>query len=215
MKTKALLLAGLVTLAGVAASEAQTVYSVNAVGFVNVDVPVGFSMISNPLISSDNTLNSLITGVPVGTTIYKFNPVAGAYTISATYAGSGAKWQPNGNSVTLVPGEGAFIQAGSAFTITFTGEVAQGAASNSSLVAGFQIVSSTVPAAANLSAMGIPAQPGDTVYTFNTAANQYASSTFTGSSWLPQNPTIAVGQAFFLQKSNPASWNRNFTIASN
>ena len=65
MKTKALILAGLVSLAGVVASQAQTVYSVNAVGYVNLSLQPGFAMICNPLQGADNKVSTLFTLIVV------------------------------------------------------------------------------------------------------------------------------------------------------
>jgi hypothetical protein len=52
---------------------AQAVYSVNAVGFVKVTVPAGFSMIANPLKAPTNTVGALFADAPDGTTVYKYD----------------------------------------------------------------------------------------------------------------------------------------------
>jgi len=75
MRTKTLLLSAALTAAGVCSSLAQ-VYSVNAVGYVNLVVAPGLSMIANPLSATDNTLGGVLTtatGTPFGTQIYQFN----------------------------------------------------------------------------------------------------------------------------------------------
>ena len=77
MKTKALLAAGLMMAASAASSLAQTVYSVNAVGFVNVECPSGFSLIANPLVAADNRVVALFPNATSGTVIFKFNPATG------------------------------------------------------------------------------------------------------------------------------------------
>src|SRR5947207_10303632 len=48
MRTKTLLLTAALAAAGAASAMAQNVYSVNAVGYANVSVPSGFSMIACP-----------------------------------------------------------------------------------------------------------------------------------------------------------------------
>jgi len=208
MKTKALLLAGLVTLAGVAASEAQTVYSVNAVGFVNVTVPTGFSLIANPLLNGDNLVATILTGAPNGATIYKFNTGTGSYVSSTKSFGT---WN---NPLSIAPGEGFFLRnTGAPYTLTFTGEVAQGSLSNP-IAAGFQIVSSQVPVSGALSAdLNFPAANGDVIYRFNPATQSYTSSTFSFGSW-SGNPQIAVGEAFFSKKNGATTWSRTFSIAN-
>jgi hypothetical protein len=67
------------------------VYSVNAVGFINVDVPAGFSIIANQLDNMNgNKIGDLIKDVPDGTTIYKFAAGTG-YSINAFDFG---EWDP-------------------------------------------------------------------------------------------------------------------------
>jgi len=210
MKTKALLLAGLVTLAGVAASQAQTVYSVNAVGFVNVTVPTGFSLISNLLMNGGNTVSSVLGGVPNGTVIYKFNAGTGSFVANTFFLG----W--SNPSMTLTPGEGIFINnTGSPYTLTFTGEVAQGALSTP-LTAGFQIVSSQVPQAGQLdTVLGFPVANGDIVYKFNSGTQSYQAFTyFLG--WGGGAPQIQVGESFFVNKAagGASSWSRTFSVSN-
>ena len=125
MKTKALLAAGLLIAASTASSFAQTVYSVNAVGFVNVTCPPGFSIIANPLSATVNTVQALMpTSLPFLSSVFKFNPAGGGFT-SSVYLGSG-NW--TANAMTLVPGEGFFFKNPSAspITLTFVGNVQEG-----------------------------------------------------------------------------------------
>lgn len=214
MKTKALLLAGLVSLAGASVSEAQTVYSVNSVGYINLTIPSGFSMIANQLFSSGSTIAELLPTPQIGTKIYKFNGVG--YDIK-TFAGAPINgWFPDGNA-TLLPGEGAFIfNPGAPFTLTFTGEVPTGNLSNP-LVAGFSIRSSIVPQSGALSsALGLPVAVGDKVYKYN--GTGYTIYTLAGApinGWFPSEPSVNVGESFFVFKGATASWDRNFSIASN
>jgi len=207
MKTKALLLAGLVTLAGVAASEAQTVYSINAVGFVNVTVPTGFSLIANPLLNGNNKISTVLAGVPNGTVVYKFNAGTASYVANSFFI----TWSdPN---MVVAPGEGLFIKnTGSSYTLTFTGEVAQGTLATP-LSAGFQIVSSQVPQAGQLdTTLAFPIANGDIVYKFNSGTQSYqAFSYFLG--WGGTAPSIAVGESFFINKTSSGSWSRSFTVS--
>jgi hypothetical protein len=208
MKTKALLLAGLVSLAGVAASQAQTVYSVNAVGFVNVTVPTGFSLIANPLLNGDNTVATVLTGAPNGATIYKFNTGTGSYVSSTKSFGT---WN---NPLTIAPGEGFFLRnTGAPYTLTFTGEVAQGSLANP-IVAGFQIVSSQVPVSGALVAnLNFPSANGDVIYRFDSTSQTYTSHTYSFGSW-GGNPQINVAEAFFSKKNGATSWSRTFSVSN-
>ena len=205
MRTKTLLLSAAVGAAGLLAANAQ-VYSVNSVGYVNLTMPVGFSLIANQLNSPNNSVVALMPNVPDGTTIYKWN---GTGYVSNLYD---AGW---GNAaMTLNPGEGAFIRVvGSPLAVTFVGEVAQGAASNQTIPAGFSIRSSTVPQSAGLETLGFPATDGDTVYRFNNTTGQYVSSLYDAGWSVPGGPVVNVGEAFFVNNVGAAAtWNRNFNV---
>ena len=72
MNTKTLLLLGALGAAGMTSAVAQTnVYSVNAVGYINLTLPTGFSLIANQLNSTNNTIGSLLTGLPNFSNFYK------------------------------------------------------------------------------------------------------------------------------------------------
>src|SRR6266446_1325324 len=76
MRTKTLLAAAAMLAAGLASSMAQSnVYSLNVVGYVNKVMPSGgkYIMISNPLNTTSNTINSLLSGAAVGSQFLKFS----------------------------------------------------------------------------------------------------------------------------------------------
>lgn len=209
MRTKTLLLTAALSAAGVASTMAQ-VYSVNAVGYVNVRVAAGpnkFQIIANPLKAADNKVSALLPDVPEETTIYKWN--GNGYT--ATSFSFGAWSDPN---VELKPGEAAFIQNPSAqeLTLTFVGEVSTGTLTTA-LAQGFNMISSQVPQTGKLQTdLGYTPADEDTVYQFTPATQQYAASAFTFGAWDPSEPTIAVGEGFFLQKQAAGSWTRTFSV---
>ncbi len=214
MKTKALLLAGLVSLAGASVSEAQTVYSVNSVGYINLTIPTGFSMIANQLFTSGSTIGEILPTPAVGTKFYKFNGTG--FDISQYLGAPFNAWFPNG-SATLLPGEGGFLYNPAApYTLTFTGEVPTGNLSNP-LVAGFSIRSSIVPQSGALSsALGLPATVGDKVYKYNgTSYDIYQLLGAPFNAWFPSEPSVNVGESFFVYKGTGTSWDRSFSIASN
>jgi hypothetical protein len=207
MRTKTLLLTAALVAAGVATSMAQSVFSVNAVGYVNVDVPQGFSIIANPLDAGagNNTVSKLLASVPDGTSVYKF--VNGAYSVNTLDLG---EWTlPND---TLAPGEGAFIRSPSATKVTFVGEVMQGSLSNP-IPAGFSIKSSQVPQAGKIDTdLGFPAQDGDTIYQFNNAKNSYDVHTLDLGEWSGGTPTPKVGEGFFVKVAKATNWTRTFSV---
>ena len=210
MRTKTLLLSAAVGAAGLLAASAQ-VYSVNSVGYINLTVPPGFSMIANQLKTTADKLSDILPSPPDGTQVLSWN---GTGFVSYDFIGALSVWSPNGD-LQLKPGEGVFIRNPTAanFTVTLVGEVPQGSDSNSTIPAGFSIRSSTVPMAGDLVAnMGLPAVDGDQILKWS--GTGYVSFDFIGALgvWSPSNPSVAVGESFFAKKSAPVAWNRNFSV---
>jgi len=213
MRTKTLLVAAALSAVGLGTSMAQ-VYSVNAVGFVNVTIPKGaFLIIANPLDagSGNNTVAKLFPNVPDGFTVYKYTPGTG-YSINSFALGDWA--DPN---QTLLPGEGAFVlnsDPANDVKITFVGEVMQGALSTA-LPAGLSIASSKVPQAGVLDTdLGFPSAEGDTVYRFARLDNPagYAIYSYTFGAWAPKTPSIDVAEGFFVSKAAQVNWTRTFSV---
>jgi len=212
MRTKALLLTAALSAAGVATSMAQTVYSVNAVGYVNTTLVPGFNLISNPLKATDSTIATLFKSTPVGTTVFKF---IGTSFKSSTYDQDDLVFEPNGD-LTVVPGEGVFVKIpGTAnVTVTFVGEVSSGVLSHA-LPQGLSIQSSEVPQAGTAEFLQLVGEPNDVIFQWDTVGQKYKSSTFDQDDlvWSPALGTLKVGEAFFLQKKNAGkTWDRTFNI---
>ncbi|HON06651.1 MAG TPA: hypothetical protein PLW02_00975 [Verrucomicrobiota bacterium] len=220
MKTKLLILTAAVAVAGAIAAKAQTVYSVNVVGYVNVTLYPGYNLVANPLNTTNNTIGSLLANVPRGTMLYKYNNATGLY---ATYAFEEDDdgilgWQPNGNA-TLNPGEGAFIRntTGTNLIITFVGEVLQGVLTNT-LPTGYSIRSSMVPQTGQVdSILQMPSNSGDLIYKFNPTMGRYDTFSYEEDDygilgWQPQSPVINVGEAFFIRRLSAGEWIRNFIV---
>jgi len=190
------------------------VYSVNAVGYVNTTLTAGWNLVSNPLKNqTDNTVATILATAPEGTTIYKWlnDGTTSGYDSVNVMLPAGLGWSVPDQ--TLVPGEGAFIlvPTGSSSTVTFVGEVMQGSLTNK-VPAGFSMLSSQVPQAGLVTTdLGFPAIGGDTIYTW--VAGSYLNSTFLdGFGWLPEEPNLAVGQAFWSLKTAATAWTRTFSV---
>jgi hypothetical protein len=235
MKIKALIITAALVVASVASSMAQ-VYSANAVGYVNMSLPAGLSLIANPLNNGDNNLNTILPlpDEAIGTTIFRFNATAQNY-------GEAAQWIPglgwfttetDPNWLVLAPGEGFFIQCLAALNVTFVGDVPQGNLSNP-MPGGFNlsIRSSQVPQEAPIghladttgakSGLEFPALTGDTLFLWDVTAQSYVAWQYLdGLGWLEganivaDGPTIPVGSAFFVQKTGDGTqnWTRTFSV---
>ena len=219
MKTKSLLLAGLLCAVGAISANAQSaVYSLNSVGFVNITCPPGFSLICNPMnYDGTNALDTVMPTAPKFSQIFKFNTGTGTYDVAQRGLTS---W----NSVlTVSPGEGFFFK--NPFTtnivLTFTGNVQQGSLSTP-LIHGFQIVSSQVPQSGLVATdLTFPPARFDQLFLYNQNTGSYdvyqvtQFNTTTGvATWQPIEPTIAVGQAFFVNKVSATSWTRSFSTSN-
>jgi len=207
MRTKTLLLTAALMAAGVASSMAQ-VYSVNAVGYVNLSIPKGFSMVANQFTQPSYTLGALIPNPPPSTVVYKYTPAG--YLIY-TFDDIDLVWYPDANG-TIPLGSGVFVLAPSQFNLTFVGEVPQGTLTTPT-PHGFSIVASQVPQAGTVGTLGLQGEPADVIYKYT--ASGYLIYTFDDIDlvWYPAEPNINVGEAFFLLKNGPAvSWTRNFTV---
>jgi len=218
MRTKTWFLTAALVAAGALTSMAQSnVYSLNVVGYVNVNLPSGFSLVNNPLnVAAGNSLeNTLGTNVLDGTTVYHF--ASGHYDVVASFIAQGANiWD---TSLNINPGDGIFVFSPGAQTVTFVGEVLQGSQTNS-IPNGFSILGSKVPQAGGLvSVLGFPAKDQDVVYQFHAG---YSTDTFFGPPTVPagsefwdggSEPSLTVAEGFFLFTSAGAhSWIRSFTV---
>jgi hypothetical protein len=206
MRTKTLLITAAIGAAAAVATQAQ-VYSVNAVGYINLTAQPGFNLLANQLIAADNTVAGLLPGVPEGTSVYKFDPATG---YSITTLDFGAWTDP---SVTLSPGEGFWLRNPGAedMTITLVGEVPQGTLTTD-LVVGFNLVSSQVPQAGLIETdLGLPVEEGTSVYQFDPVAG-YSISSIDFGAWSPSEPTVAVGEGVWVRAISAGSWTRDFSV---
>jgi hypothetical protein len=196
---------------GLATSVAQNVYSLNIVGYVNVPVPAGYSLLANPLKAGvTNGANEIMT--PIDGSIYlTWNGVGFDY---RSYDSGFGGWIDSNflpaNPPELPPGKGFFLlNPGAATTATFVGEVipAPGVTNALAIPAGYSLLGSPLPA----SATGITAAPvrlplidGMVILTWNGVGYNYRSYDTGFGGWIDSNflpasePSYTVGQGFFL-----------------
>ena len=185
------------------------VYSQNAVGYINLNLPQGFSMIANQLKTANNTLAEVLPAPPAGTLIYK---LVGANFVIGTFDEFDLNWGANAN-LAMGPGTGFFIALPTAATITLVGEVPQGILSTPTPT-GFSLIGSQVPQAGPVTTLGLVAGLGDTLYKF--ANNNYTIFNFDefDAMWLPSIPNLGVGEGFYLNRvpGSPTTWTRTFSV---
>jgi len=217
MRTKSLLFTAAISAVGMGVALAQApVYSANVVGYINITAPKGLSLIANQLDNKNgNKLADVISKLPNGAFVHVFN--GSGYT-SATYFDG----FEGADALTLAPGAGAFLEipadaADADRKITFVGEVLQGAGSNGSVPNGLSILSSKTPRAGKVTTdLKFPngaALNGSFLYRYSNSVKDYVtSSLFDG--WEGDEPTVAVGEAFFFLNTSGSAqaWNQDFTV---
>ena len=227
MRTKTLLLSAAALAGGLLTSQAQTVYSQNIVGYVNVPMAANstYALVA-PLIATNTSAETLFSTLNTGDQILTWN---GSILNTYTFIAAGTWLDQNSNPTgapNLAPGQGFFYQtlAGVAETNTFVGTVQLTnnvvMAANSTYFLG-----STPPIVTNPSVetdtnfLSAILQTGDQVLTWNgSILNTY---TYIGpGTWLDQNsnptsaPTLSVGQGFYYQtlSGNAETWTQNLNI---
>jgi hypothetical protein len=214
MRTKTLLLTAAVVAAGVAASQAQ-VYSVNAVGYINVVCKPGFNLIADQLITSNTTVAALFPNVPGGSQVLKW--AGSGFTIN-NYDPDFQEWDNPNQTVGI--GEGCFLfnPTTTNITVTFVGDVPQGNLTNS-IPHNYSLQSSQVPQAGKLQTdLGYIPSPNDTVLRWNNGypgPSGYLIYTYDADflEW-DLEPTLNVGEGFFILRNAPGvgAWTRQFSV---
>jgi len=186
MRTKTLALSALLGMLGSASVMAQStnVYSVNAVGYINVTLYPGYNIVTCPLIASpDNTIATLLNNLSGAYQSGPKHASVTSYTDGVGFTGSDtagsasggtAGWQNNG-TITINPGQAVFffnplpIATGTNMTATFVGTVPQTSTPTNSqlpngltnyLVHGYNLVGSAVPVSGDIVTNTISALPG-------------------------------------------------------
>jgi len=233
MRTKTLALSAVLGMLGTASLVAQTnVYSINAVGYINLTLYPGFNMIACQLQTGTNTVGSLFndaSGIYDTCQTFKYNPAgSGSWLVDtgdSQLSGNANGWDANGVS-TLNPGEAMWFE--NAFstnlTVTFVGTVPQGT-NTVFLKQGFTMASSPVPFSGDLvTNMGLTNYTDETEVYVYTPTNSTKWATYTADLELgsggyndtwdsPTDPLVNVGQGFWYNGATSAiTWTQVFSI---
>jgi len=228
-------------LSGVAVYAQTNVYSLNAVGYINVQIPPGWSILTCPLISSpDNTLGTLLPntneefGRP-GFHTQVFAMVNGSYVspesaVAPSVSPDGSGWSLGGTAISINPGSGVFIY--NPFTsnlpVTWVGTVPSGSLTNA-LTPGFNLVGSILPTYGDLVTNSLTTLTNptshDVIYTYDAIAQSFSYYEyfpafhgwgFDGSTSNLQDPTTTnIVQGFFYYNASTTTtnnWVENYSI---
>ena len=188
---------------------AEGIFSRNAVGYVTLTLPPGFSLIANPLEAAESTVATVFKGMPDGTGLSKFN--AEFYRLKENNVEHGKWGKPTEK---LGPGEGAifFNPTLDYKTVNFVGDLISKGFSIP-IPAGFSVRSSPVPQPGQLDTdLGFPVNEGDEVHLFDRDRQAYVVHRYESGGWLPSAPVVGVGEAFWIAKTEPRNWVRNVLI---
>jgi hypothetical protein len=120
--------------------------------------------------------------------------------------------------IVIPAGQGFFVRipAGQTLQITFVGEVAQNAASNKQLPAGYTMTGSLVPQVGGIiDVLRVPGAAGSTLYKFVGGATGYQVAGWDDLAVPEQwdsNLQIGVAEGFFLNLPQAMAWDRNFVV---
>lgn len=188
------------------------VFSHNIVGYVNIQLPPGLSLIQNPLFFATNTVALWWPDAPDGSQILKY--VAGSGYEVSTFDGISKTWSNPDLDIPI--GEGFYFRNSFSETIvnTFVGEVRQGFLTNT-LPAGYSMKGSLVPQTGSINSVhGIPGEAGDEIRTLTNISGVETQniSTFDGAlnQWVP-DLILHVGESFWIHKQHQQDWVRYFS----
>ncbi len=230
MKTKTLLLTAVLSAAGIASSLAQ-VYSVNVVGYINVDVAPGLNLVTAQLTGTNNNVNTVLAvTTPVmsdNSLLFTWNSAGQTFNNAQIY-GSGQWYDPNTSALstnTINPGDAVFINnAGTAVKLLVVGQVPTGSLPVT-VSQNLGLYADPAPVSQNIATNGFPIDDNDLLYTWNVAGQTYNNALIGGGpgsggpAWFdpntgtPVNYAPAVGEGFVVNRVGAtATWNRSFAV---
>jgi hypothetical protein len=233
MRTKTLLLAAVLSAAGIASSLAQAVYSVNVVGYINLNLSPGLNLITAQLKGTNQNVNTILgSTTPVlaaNSLLFTWNATGQKFD-NAQIAGGDNKWYDpvtgTESTTTVNPGQAFFINnVGAAVTMTLVGEVPTFPVTVS-VVNGLGFYGDPAPVSQNIVTNGFPVGDNDLLFTWNPTGQTYNNALIGAgpspgpTGWYdPVSGTLttvapAVGQGFVVNRVSGATttWNRTFTI---
>ena len=184
------------------------------IGFANLIAPPGHSLFTALLFrfSTEQTVASQINVTVDGASLFKLD---GNGFLANNYLDG---WSDPAMLLTL--GEGWYFRNPSTapFFLTIIGYLQVGTLTNS-LPAGYSLCASLVPQPGLLGDLLLfPATPGVKVFRFDQVSQSMQTHTLNGSDWQPAQPSVGLGEAFFVHAPAPLNWIRelilNFAPAS-
>jgi len=181
--------------------------NVGGVGYANVTFGPRAQLIANPWSNRANRIDQVFTSpqAPEGTKLAKFD---GRNWLTNEYL-QGAWTIPE---MTLSPGEGALLLGPTNWTQTWVGAVLQGEL-KVWIPAGGSLRSSLVPQAGKLSeVLQFPKLTGTKIYGVDATGQFVLRATCSNAGWEPEEPTLLVGESFYVDAPREFLWSRAFAL---
>lgn len=196
----------------------------SVVGYVNATFEPGLNMTANPLRNGNDRINDVLSSMPEGTVVWRFDSNTQYYKDAITYF-PGYGWFPasgDTNDLILPPGVGFFVLVPQRVTNTYVGEVLEGSLTNP-IPANYSLKASMIPQAGLLQThLGFKAVQADKVWRWSAGSQQFIPSPphqYSANAWLPPagEPSINVAESFFVHRDPALAlpsnwWIRNFTV---
>jgi hypothetical protein len=230
MRTKTVLLSVLLGAIGSVSVMAQTnVYSLNAVGYINVTILPGYNIITCPLVATpNNTISNLLNNANgqyqngPRNPAEVFNFQGGSYAVDTASSSANASGWINGGTNTLNPGQAVFFYNPSTtnMSATFVGTVATGSQTNA-LYPGYNLVGSIVPMSGDLVTNSLSVLPGqnsgredDEVFTFAPGIGYNNPFIYASGAWSADPIITNVYQGFFFYNAlaTTNNWVENYNV---
>jgi hypothetical protein len=215
MRTKSMILAAAAVLGGFLSAQAQNVYSLNIVGYVNTVIKGNgaYTLLANPLNAPTNDMQSLLplATLPNKSQVLVWDTTSSGYLTAQKTLGN---WNAN---LPLPVGTGFFVKNTSAadITNTFVGEVVGGSpgTNTTQIVPGYQLIGSKSPIGGNLFAtgdntlnmgallLGLPNKSQVITWDNTVPPGGFLTVQKTLGNWASTNVQINVGQGFFIRSA--------------
>ena len=186
------------------AAQALSSAQVTNVGYASLSLSTGDNLVAAPLASyPDNSIQTLLKGLPSGSTFTEWDPVAQAFLPPSVYDPT-AGWSIN---YVLTQGSGGVLHCASNSAVSFWGSFTE-TWTPPPRSRGVSLISCGIPiaGASFQDVVGRDPQVGEWVRTLDASNQTYTTTTFLGTNgWDHGVPALQAGQAAFFYLSTPLS----------
>jgi hypothetical protein len=176
-------------------------------GYIRLESPPGYSLLTAQMSSSGSsqTVSNQLQFLPDGVSVFKMD--GNGFTANNRLDGWSLPDQ------VLAFGEGWFVYNPTAepLFILFTGTILGGHMVDK-LPTGYSVSASMVPQTGPLTLLSFPSTPGAMVYRFDNLSESYSLSMAGEDEWAPSEPSVSIGEAFWIKEPYAVEWARDFSI---